>query len=315
MAVKARGDITLIRVDDGAAGEDGQMLYAISSTAESTAAKAAALATGTLNLKAGVTVAVRFIYSNTAASPTLNVAGTGAKAIYTQGVRYAYWSAGATVVFTYDGSCWRVASEPVYANTATIGNPAGGNVYVDGNSVNIMDALHVLARFGAHYVNGEFYRAYLRSSNSNGLYIGTKAPDESGALTSPHLSISGSGIFTQDGEVGIKKSFASAECKTGDTWIDGKTIYQKTINVGAISNTTKRVDHGVTDISEIWVDTANSFLKASSGARYSLPRVSTTALNQQVEVSVSATQIVVAAGTNASFEDCYVTLRYTKMTE
>lgn len=137
----------------GPQGADGQMLYATSSTAAATVAKAATLASGTIALKAGVTVAVRFTYANTAVSPTLNVNGTGAKAVYTQGVRYAYWSAGATVVFTYDGMYWRVASEPVYASTATIGNPIGKNVYVDGNGVAVRDGSSILAAFKPNSVD------------------------------------------------------------------------------------------------------------------------------------------------------------------
>ena len=133
--------------DTGAAGEDGQMLYATSSTAAGTAAKVATLAAGSLALTAGATVAVRFTYANTASSPTLNVAGTGAKAIYTQGVRYAYWRANQTVVFTYDGSYWRVASEPVYANTVTVGNPAAQNVYIDADSIDIRKGSDALASF------------------------------------------------------------------------------------------------------------------------------------------------------------------------
>ena len=150
MAVKARDDITLARVDDGAdgaAGADGQMLYATCATASATVAKVATLAAGKLTLKAGATVAVRFTYANNAESPTLNIGGTGAKAIYTQGVRYAYWAAGATVIFAYDGTYWRVASEPVYASTATIGNPARCNVYIGGDSVAIRDGNKAMSTF------------------------------------------------------------------------------------------------------------------------------------------------------------------------
>lgn len=137
----------------GSNGADGQMLYATCGTAAGTAAKAATLKAGTLVLKAGATVSVQFTYANTAASPTLNINGTGAKAVYTQGVRYAYWAAGATVVFTYDGANWRVASEPVYASTATIGNPAGKNVYIDGDGVNIRNISEILASFKANLIN------------------------------------------------------------------------------------------------------------------------------------------------------------------
>jgi phage minor structural protein len=127
----------------GPKGTDGQMLYAASGTAAATAAKTATLVSGTIALKAGVTVAVRFTYANTAASPTLNINSTGAKAVYTQGVRYAYWSAGATVIFTYDGSYWRVASEPVFANTATIGNPGAGHFYIDSDSIDFYQGSNI----------------------------------------------------------------------------------------------------------------------------------------------------------------------------
>ena len=176
MAVKASGSITLVRVDDGAAGADGQMLYATCGTASATVAKVAMLAAGKLTLKAGATVAVRFTYANNAASPTLNVGGTGAKAIYTQGVRYAYWAAGATVVFTYDGTYWRVASEPVYANTATIGNPGGFNIYMDGDSVDIRNKSDMLARFGIGQLQ---FSDRIWLSTASGFLI--KAPSLGGA--------------------------------------------------------------------------------------------------------------------------------------
>lgn len=177
----------------GADGKDGQMLYATCGTAAATAAKVATLAAGSLTLKAGVTVSVKFTYSNTASSPTLNVAGTGAKAIYTQGVRYAYWRANSTVVFTYDGSYWRVASEPVYANTATIGNPGGANVYLDSNTVNVRQGSANRFTFGN---NGE--RNYIKGQ---GIYLGPKSPDESGAGSTPHLEILEDKINTHEGEV------------------------------------------------------------------------------------------------------------------
>ena len=126
-------------------GKDGQMLYATCDTAAGTVAKVASLAAGSLSLKAGATVAVKFTYANTASSPTLNIAGTGAKAMYIQGVRDVYWTDGATVTFTYDGANWRVASEPVYAPTATIGNAAGFNVFIDGTSVQVRKGTEELA--------------------------------------------------------------------------------------------------------------------------------------------------------------------------
>ena len=190
----------------GPKGSDGQMLYATCGTGASTIAKVATLAAGTLTLKAGVTVAVRFTYANTASSPTLNVAKTGAKAIYTQGVRYAYWAAGATVVFTYDGANWRVASEPVYASTATIGNPVGRNIYIDSTRVYVRNGSTGLLEIGANSVDGS-NAAYLKSS---AIRLGVKGPSESGSSSTPHIRVTEDGAFTHEGEIATKNN-----CLTG----------------------------------------------------------------------------------------------------
>ena len=188
----------------GDAGKDGQMLYATCDTAAGTVAKVASLAAGTLSLKAGATVAVKFTYANTASSPTLNIAGTGTKAMYIQGVRDVYWTDGATVAFTYDGANWRVASEPVYAPTATIGNAAGFNVYVDGTSVQVRRGSEELAIFKGDEIRlGEGVdcakvfisnleigvdgaETYLRNSSTR---ISTKASHEGGSASVPSLVV------------------------------------------------------------------------------------------------------------------------------
>lgn len=188
----------------GAAGKDGQMLYATCDTAAGTVAKVAALASGTLSLKAGATVAVRFRYANTASSPTLNIAGTGAKAMYIQGVRDVYWTDGATVAFTYDGTNWRVASEPVYAPTATIGNAAGFNVFIDGTSVQVRKGSEELAIFkgdeirlgegvdcakvfiGDLEIGVDGAETYLRNSSTR---ISTKASHEGGSASVPSVVV------------------------------------------------------------------------------------------------------------------------------
>lgn len=228
----------------GPKGSDGQMLYATCGTGASTIAKVATLAAGTLTLKAGVTVAVRFTYANTASSPTLNVAGTGAKAIYTQGVRYAYWAAGATVVFTYDGANWRVASEPVYASTATIGNPAGGNVYIDGSSVNIRKGSTVLANFELIDIEARMtldhvmIGGYSADDTSKGYIVGadlcSKLPGTSGSASAPKVYVNSSGAFTHEGEIATKNNCFSDRVvgKTGAIVVKGNTYTDTTINFG-----------------------------------------------------------------------------------
>ncbi len=198
---------------NGSDGVDGQMLYANCGTAAGTAAKAASLSAGRLQLKPGTTVAVRFTYENTAANPTLDIDGTGAKAVYVQGSRSVYWAAGATVAFTYDGANWRVASEPVYASEAVIGNRAFKHVYIGGSGVDIRKGGSVLASFqdsvillgaGADIAEIQMLAGMLKIGAVGGLgsyikgdpvQIGVKGFAEAGYTSAPHLYISGSGVF------------------------------------------------------------------------------------------------------------------------
>lgn len=154
----------------GSDGADGKMIYCTSTTAAGTAAKIATVNDGSsITLYTGITVAVKFTYSNTASSPTLNVAGTGAKPIMCNGTRYAYWAAGMTVIFTYDGTNWNVCSVPVYASTATIGNPVSKNVYIDGSSVYIRDGSSNLSSFSDDEIhlglNSESTSIYMLNDN------------------------------------------------------------------------------------------------------------------------------------------------------
>jgi len=198
---------------NGSDGVDGQMLYANCGTAAGTAAKAASLSAGRLQLKPGTTVAVRFTYENTAANPTLDIDGTGAKAVYVQGSRSVYWAAGVTVAFTYDGANWRVASEPVYASEAVIGNRAFKHVYIGGSGVDIRKGGSVLASFqdsvillgaGADIAEIQMLAGMLKIGAVGGLgsyikgdpvQIGVKGFAEAGYTSAPHLYISGSGVF------------------------------------------------------------------------------------------------------------------------
>jgi phage minor structural protein len=232
----------------GTAGKDGQMLYATCDTAAGTVAKVASLAAGTLSLKAGATVAVKFTYANTASSPTLNIAGTGAKAMYIQGVRDVYWTDGATVTFTYDGTNWRVASEPVYAPTATIGNAAGFNVFIDGTSVQVRKGTEELASFKGDEIRlGEGVdcakvficnleigvdseEMYLRNASTR---ISTKASHESGSASVPSVVVNDMDTYV-NGE-SMTALFTKVSNKANKAWTRLK-------NQATVGNSTITVD-------------------------------------------------------------------------
>ena len=86
--------------------------YGYCTTGSSTKAKTVTVSPAITALETGMTIAVRFQYSNTATSPTLNVNGLGAKAIYRYGTTVpgtsasASWNANAIHTLTYNGSGW-----------------------------------------------------------------------------------------------------------------------------------------------------------------------------------------------------------------
>lgn len=95
---------------DNTAYQIGSTLYLTCSTAANTAAKTVS-ATG-FTLENGVTVHVKFVNSNTASNPTLNINNTGDKPIMRFGITPAgstsgtSWLANAVVTLTYDGTNW-----------------------------------------------------------------------------------------------------------------------------------------------------------------------------------------------------------------
>ena len=85
--------------------------YTTCSTAAATAAKTAALSG--FKLGTGAFVIVKFSVTNTAASPTLNVNNTGAKAIRYKNVAISagYLAANKIYCFVYDGTYWQLVGD------------------------------------------------------------------------------------------------------------------------------------------------------------------------------------------------------------
>ena len=133
--------------------ENDATFYATSSSSASTSAKTATVQEPEgFQLKEGVVVSVKFTNANSASSPTLNVDSTGAKPIRTLGTSSAYWSAGQTVLFVYDGAYWQVASAPVWASTVTVGNPGAQNVLIDGTHIALRNGTAEFSSFDANSI-------------------------------------------------------------------------------------------------------------------------------------------------------------------
>lgn len=86
-------------------------LYAVCSTAAGTAAKTATISG--FKLFTGAVAYIKFSVKNTAANPTLNISGTGAKAIQYQGAAISshYLNANRTYAFIYDGSVYQLIGD------------------------------------------------------------------------------------------------------------------------------------------------------------------------------------------------------------
>lgn len=100
-------------------------LYGECASLASTAAKVVTIANYDA-LLLGTTIHVKFLYTNTAANPTLNVNDTGAKPIYVDGVAFpgitplASWNPNSVVSLTYDGTAWRMNDTGMPASNANL---------------------------------------------------------------------------------------------------------------------------------------------------------------------------------------------------
>ena len=107
-------------------------------------------------------------------------------------------------------------------------------------------------------------------------------------------------------------SYSLDEKWTGGYWIDGKKIYKKTINFGALpNNTTKNVAHNILNLDNV-IDVSGWTFALSQGW-FPLPFASTG--SYPIEVKVTATNVAVVTTIDRSgIGTCYITLYYTKTT-
>lgn len=93
------------------------------------------------------------------------------------------------------------------------------------------------------------------------------------------------------------------------TWIDGKPLYEKTYNFGALpNNTTKTLAHGITALDTV-ADFKGIAHNPVSHVRIPLPY-------NQIPCGVANANITVTTYSNLSaYTETYITLRYTKTTD
>lgn len=113
----------------------------------------------------------------------------------------------------------------------------------------------------------------------------------------------------------LADNYSTTEQNTGSTWVDGKPIYKKTLNIGTLPSSAssgKNTAHNISNLD--FVVKVEGAAMASDGARIPLPYADTSGAGV-VGVFVNNTNIYVFAGQNRSSYSGYVTLYYTKTTD
>lgn len=112
--------------------------------------------------------------------------------------------------------------------------------------------------------------------------------------------------------VDMAGSYSTSEVETPYTWVDGKTIYKKTVNFGNLpSSGSKSVAHGITGLSEVVKIEGIAY----TGPRYNdytpVPLSSPSVANLS-NCGVNSTNVVIEVSRDKSSFTAYITIWYTK---
>lgn len=134
----------------------------------------------------------------------------------------------------------------------------------------------------------------------------TTDPGEGSALAANNYI----GVYGDDP---IIMDYSTTEINTGAKWIDGSAIYKKTVDCGALPDTTtKHVAHNISNLSRV-ISVEGWAYKTQNDPAFPIPYASPTAVNS-VGISVTpSNNIAITAGSDrSSWTESYVTIRYTK---
>lgn len=106
-------------------------------------------------------------------------------------------------------------------------------------------------------------------------------------------------------------NYSTSEKDTGFKWVDGKNIYKKTINFGALpNNTSKDVSLGITGLDYV-IDIFGTAINSGKTV-LPLPFVSSTLANGVALVVNTGSTVGIITGSDRSSYSAYVTVLYTK---
>lgn len=107
-------------------------------------------------------------------------------------------------------------------------------------------------------------------------------------------------------------NYSTSEVATGGTWVDGKPIYKKTINFGALPNAAnKAVAHGISNLNRvIRVEAIADY--GTGNTKFPIPFSSPAGLESSVALAIESSTIGIRTGNDRSGATAYVTIYYTK---
>ena len=137
--------------------------------------------------------------------------------------------------------------------------------------------------------------------------------DHSGEWNAEHFTVTTIALELANSGGGVV-DYSTTEQETGVKWIDGKVIYKKTVDCGALPNSTsKLVSTGVTAETVIKLE---AVAQASTGGVLPLPYVDDATKNADILLQFSKTsgEIRFLTGTDYSLYNAHATIFYTKST-
>lgn len=177
----------------------GSTLYGTCSTASVTAAKVVTCANFD-KLIEGVTIHVKFTYSDTASGSTMNVNGTGAKPIKQYGNQSASgnsffsWPDGSIVAFTYDGTNWVMNGKNefrhVYQDLITTASDLP--ILLAYSTTNTVNKVNM-----ASSIKGNPSTGNIQATKFNGYTLGAACEKAIGSVTSGNTGlVTGGAVYT-----------------------------------------------------------------------------------------------------------------------
>lgn len=324
-------------VSNGVFVEDVVGLAVTVATGRTTAAKVGTTSDGNYVPVAGDKINVTFTDGISASNPTLNIDSSGAKNIRlaTSNVSTAILSTTAatsvTIPMWYDGTGWQLYGSYV-ANT-TYGEISEANIINTGSS-----STDLITGRRAEYLMANEASATRTLTNKTltspdistptGLTktdVGLGNVTNDAQLKASDLDTDGTLAANSDSKIASQKAtktytntrlpdYSTSEQNTGRKWIDGKTIYQKTINLGGlVNNTTKTVAMGITNLSRV-IGMDGYARNSYSGDTIPLPIYRNPGNSGAfIFTNDSSGNITVGANDDRSpYTEAYITLYYTK---